>query len=195
MPIASSMDNCQLQQAIEPGRKASETNDKEANLEESHDDDICEEDASQGSFSRSSDGALNWERKYVPTLTSRKESSGQTESLLTEMKETMNTIKTLALDTSSKEILDFLRKESQRQAARDKAFSKIMAALVQQPYPIITFPVIRSMSESRNQFWFSMTNFRCNSSLVSHQGSMPQKFSGSQMDMLFIQQINNPNFP
>ena len=68
------------------------------------------------------------------------------------MKETMNAIKTLALDTSSKEILDFLRKESQRQAARDKAFSKIMAALVQQPYPIITFPVIRSMSESRNQF-------------------------------------------
>ena len=46
-------------------------------------------------------------RKYVPTPVSRKKSRGQTESLLTEMKETMNTLKTLALDTSSKEIFNF----------------------------------------------------------------------------------------
>ena len=105
LSIASSMDNCQLQQAIEPGRKAPETNDKEANLEESHDDDICKEHANQGSFSRSSDGALNAEREYVPTLASRKESSGQTESLLTKMKETMNTLKTLAFDTFSSSVL------------------------------------------------------------------------------------------
>ena len=38
------------------------------------------------------------------------------------MKETMNTLKTLASDTSSKEILDFLKEESQRKAARDDAF-------------------------------------------------------------------------
>ena len=37
----------------------------------------------------------------------------QTESPLTEINETMNTLKTLASDTSSKEILDFLNEESQ----------------------------------------------------------------------------------
>ena len=57
MPILSSMDKCQHQQAIEPGRKAPETNGQEANPEESHDDDVCEEEANQGSSSRSSDGA------------------------------------------------------------------------------------------------------------------------------------------
>ena len=50
------MDNCQPQQAIEPGRKAPEINGKEANLEESHDGDVCEEEASPGSSSRSFDG-------------------------------------------------------------------------------------------------------------------------------------------
>ena len=73
---------------------------------------------SESSSSRFSDGGSNGKRKYVPTLASRKKSRGQTESFLTEMKETMNTLKTLASDTSSKEILDFLKKESQRQAAR-----------------------------------------------------------------------------
>ena len=43
-----------------------------------------------------------------------KKSRGQTESLLTEMKETMNTLKALASDTYSKEILDLLKEESRR---------------------------------------------------------------------------------
>ena len=34
------MGNCQPQQAIEPARKAPETNDEEANPEESLDDDV-----------------------------------------------------------------------------------------------------------------------------------------------------------
>ena len=60
MPLISSMDNCQPQQAIEPGRKAPQTNGKEANPEEIHDDDdVCEEEANQGSSSRSSDGVSN----------------------------------------------------------------------------------------------------------------------------------------
>ena len=46
LPIISSMDNCQPQQVIEPGRKAPETYDEEANLEESHDNDVCGEEAS-----------------------------------------------------------------------------------------------------------------------------------------------------
>ena len=47
----------------------------------------------------------------------------------------MNTHKTLASDTSYKEILDFLKEESQMQAARDDAFLKIIGAYVQQPHP------------------------------------------------------------
>ena len=62
-------------------------------------------------FLKSSDGESNAKTKYVPTPASIKKSRGQTESLLTEMKETMNTLKTLA-DTSSKEILDFLNEGS-----------------------------------------------------------------------------------
>ena len=52
-----------------------------------------------------------------------------------------------------------------------------MAALVQQPHPVITSPVIHPMSKPRNQFRYGMTNFRPNSSIVSHQGSMPQGLS------------------
>ena len=106
------MDICQAQQVIEPGRKAPLTNGEEANPEERHDDEVSEEEASQGSSSRSSDKASNAERKYVPTTASTKKSRGQTESLLTEMKETMNTLKTLASDLSSKEMLDILNEES-----------------------------------------------------------------------------------
>ena len=86
LPVISLMDNCQPQQAIEPGGKAPETNGEEANPDESHDDDICEEETSQGSSPKSSDGASNAKRKYVPTPVSRKKSRGKTESLLTEMK-------------------------------------------------------------------------------------------------------------
>ena len=96
------------------------------------------------------------------------------------MKETMNTLKTLVSDTSSKEILDFLKGESQGQAARDDAFLKIMGRLVQQPHPVVTSPVIPPMSEPRNQFRYGMANFRPNSSMVSHQENMPQDLSGYQ---------------
>ena len=45
-----------------------------------------------------------------------------------------------------------------------------MAALVQQPHPVITSPVIRPMSEPHNQFRYRMTNFGPNSIMMSHQG-------------------------
>ena len=67
----SSMDNCQPQQATELERKAPETNGKEANSEERHDD-VCEVEASQGSSPRSSDGASNGKRKYVSKPMSKK---------------------------------------------------------------------------------------------------------------------------
>ena len=72
LPIISSMDNCQPKKAIEPGRKAHETNGEEAAPEESHDDDVPEEEARPGSSSRSSDGASIKKMKYVPTPASRK---------------------------------------------------------------------------------------------------------------------------
>ena len=72
LPIISSMDNCQLQEAIESGRKAPETNGEEANPEDGHDDDIFEEEASPGSSSWSYDMTSNGKRKYVPTPASRK---------------------------------------------------------------------------------------------------------------------------
>ena len=62
-----------------------------------------------------------------------------------------------------------------------------MAALVQQAHPVTTLPVICPMPEPHNQF------LRPNSSMVSHQGSMPQDLSGCQQEMSFMQQINNPN--
>ena len=81
-----------------------------------------------------------------------------------------------------------------KKVARDDAFLKIMAALVQQPHPVITSPAIHPMSEPGKQIRYSMTNVRPNSSMVSHQGSIPQDSGGSQQEMSFIQQINNLNF-
>ena len=106
----------------------------------------------------------------------------------------MNTVKTLASDTSCNEILDFLREESQRQAARHDAFLKIMGALVQQPHPVVT-SVISPLSEPRNQIRYGMTNFKPNSSVMSHQGNMSQDLGRSQQEMSFTQQMSNPNFP
>ena len=99
------------------------------------------------------------------------------------------------MDTSANEILDFLKEESRRQAARDDEFLKIIGASVGQSYPTVTSPVISPISKPRNRFRYGMTNFRPNSSMVSHQGNMPQDLSGSQKDMMFMHQMNNPNFP
>ena len=195
LPIINSMDYCQPQQANEPGRKVPETNDEETNPEESHDDVVCKEESSPASSSRSFDWPSNGKRKYVPMPASRKKSRGQTESLLTEMKETMNTLKTLTSDTSFKEVLDFLKEESQSQAAKDIAFLKIMGALVQQPHLAVTSPVIAPMLGPRNQFRYGITNFRSHSSMVSQQRNMPEDLSGSQQETSFMQQMNNPNFP
>ena len=49
-----------------------------------------------------------------------------------------------------------------------------MAALVQQPHPVVTLPVIPRMSEPCNQFQYDMTSLRLSSSMVSYQGNTPQ---------------------
>ena len=56
--------------------------------------------------------ASNTKRKYVPTPASKKHLEDKLRVSLAEMKETINTLKTLASDTSSKEILDFLKQEN-----------------------------------------------------------------------------------
>ena len=114
------MDICQPQQAIKPGKKVPETNGEEANPEDIHVDNVWKEEEGQGSSSRSSDRASNGKRKYVSTSASRKKKSG----------EKTDTFKILAPGISLKGILDFLEEESQRQAARDDAFSKNVSALV-----------------------------------------------------------------
>ena len=67
-----------------------------------------------------------------------------------------------------------------------------MGPLVQQRHFVVTSPVIPPMSELRNLFQHGMTNFRPNSNMV-YQGKMPQDLSGSQQEVSFMQQMNNPN--
>ena len=54
-----------------------------------------------------------------------------------------------------------------------------MGALFQQPLPVVMSPVIPPMFELCNQSRYGMTNFRPNSSIVSHERNMPQDLSGS----------------
>ena len=63
-------------------------------------------------------------------------------------------------------------KKAKGKPLRMMHFLKIVAALVQQPLPLITSPVIRRMPEHLNQFRYGMTNLRPNSSMVSHQRSV-----------------------
>ena len=135
------MDSSQPQQAIEPGRIAPEINGEEANPEESHNMMFAKKRQVQALLQGPLMGHQMEKGNMYQHWRVEKDLEDKL-SLLTEMKETMNTLKALASDTSSKEILDFLKEESQRQAARDDAFLKIMGALVQQPHPVVTSTVI-----------------------------------------------------
>ena len=191
LPVISSMDNSQTQQAIEPGSSSPEINkaDKESNIDEVNGNEASPDSASSSSSTSSTKAKTGKRKSFVPTPTNGKKSKGQTESLLCEIKETVTTLKTLASDTSSKNILDFLKEESQMQAARDDAFLKIMGALVQQPSHVAP-PVSPPMPSTYNQFRYGMSNYRLNSSMTSNQPN----FSGAQEDISFTQQLNNPNF-
>ena len=139
-----------------------------------------------------------------------KKPRAQTDALLNEMKETMNSLKTLASDTSSREILNFLKEDSQRQAARDDAFLQLMGALVTQSNPTVVSPMTYPMQDTRSQlptqsnpavvspmtypiqdtrsqYRYGMTNSRPNA----------QEFNGSQNqnNFSFLQQLNNQNLP
>ena len=58
---------------------------------------------------------------------------------------------------------------------------KIIDAVVQQSYTVVTSPVIPPMSEPRSQFPYGMKNFRPNSSMVPHQGNLSEYLNIAQM--------------
>ena len=67
------------------------------------------------------------------------------------MKETMNSLKTLASNTSSREIVNFLKEDSQRQAARDDEFLQLIGALVNQSNSNVVSPLTYPMQGTRSQ--------------------------------------------
>ena len=187
MPVISSMDNCQPQQAIEFGTESLGANDEESDF-----NDFDEQTSSSGSSNSSIQASTSKRKSFVLTPKSAKKSKVSAESVLSEIKDTMNTIKELAADTSSKDMLDFLKEESQRQAARDDAFLKILGTLVQQPQ---SSQLTQSIPEVHSQFQANMPNLRPMSGMTNHISNVSQNFNGSQQDMSFLQQLSSPNFP
>ena len=176
------MDNCQPEQTIEPGdftplNDTGGEQDKEENDGNSSPTSSC---SSQSSGQK--------RKSFIPTATNNKKTKVQTESLLTEIKETVTTLKSLASDNTSKEILEFLKEESQRQASRDDAFLKIMGALVQQPQ--YNAPVTPPVPGSYN-YSYGMTNMRPTSSSVN---MTPQDLDHRQ-DVSFTQQLRDCHYP
>ena len=162
------------------------------------------------SLKASNQKASNGKRKYVPTPSSGKKPRAQTDALLNEMKETMSSLKTLASDTSSRAILNFLKEYSQRQVGRDDAFLQLIGALVTQPNPNVVSPMTYPMQDTRSQlptqsnpavvspmtypiqdtrsqYRYGMTNSRPNT----------QEINGSQNqnNFSFLQQLNDQDLP
>ena len=215
LPIISSMNNCQPEQALEPTGSitpdAPEPSDPTEDLiNHEFENHASPSSTSSTSSKASNQKASNRKRKYVPTPSSAKKPRAQTDALLNEMKETMNSLKTLASDTSSREILDFLKEDNQRQAARNDAFLQLMGALVtqsnpnivssmiypmqdarsqlpSQSNPAVVSPITYPIQDTRSQYQYGMTNSRSN----------PQEFNGSQNqnNFSFLQQLNNQDLP
>ena len=116
LPVISSMDNCQPDQAVEPGSYSTpppSNQDQYENDDSATPDDDDRDTPESGRKStrmpRESDRNDPETRKrksYVPTPSTKKKSL-KTETILGEIKETMSSLKTLASDTSSKDIFDF----------------------------------------------------------------------------------------
>ena len=126
LPVVSSMDNCQPTQSIEPGmedpkdqeiRSASEADENDSTSESNKDESVTAKKP-------------NKRKSYVPAITKKK--AGKTEAVLEEIKEAVSSIKSLASDNSSRDILQFLKEESARQSEMDTAFLQLMSNLIQQ---------------------------------------------------------------
>lgn len=144
LPIICSMDNCQPEQAIEPGSTRNPSpsisnatggvNDNDDN--DNGENDTCatplSECSPESEETTVSGSEITRKRKsYVPTPSTKKKPL-HTEAVLGEIKEAVGSLKTLACDTSSKDILDFLKEESRRQSERDAAFLQLLSSLVPQ---------------------------------------------------------------
>lgn len=168
LPVVSSMDNCQPEQAIEPG--SMETHTPPSRDEEITDDEDYNEDtptSGQRSTAESDEAGRPSSKKrrrnsYIPTPSTTKVLKPET--ILGEIKETVSSLKSLASDTSSKDILDFLKEESKRQAERDTAFLQLLSNLIPQPN---LQPPNQSQSmpphSSNQQFGFLQTRNRTDS--------------------------------
>ena len=88
LPVISSMENCQPQQAIEPGSNSPEINEanKESNIDEVNGNEASPDSASSSSSTSSTKAKTGKRKSFVPTPANGKKSKGQTESLLCELK-------------------------------------------------------------------------------------------------------------
>lgn len=161
LPVISSMDHCQPEQAIEPGIAD--------NDEEYEETSISPADLTPNSQKRKS---------YVPEITPKRKTM-KTETILGEIKEAMGSMKQLASDSSSKEILDFLKEESKRQSERDATFFQLMTTLLQPQQnqtpisPIVNYQPNYSMARPAN-LSFNSSNRSPNCEL--HQAHSSQSF-------------------
>lgn len=192
LPLISSMDNCQPQQSIEPGHSQIDSStENDAEIDEKSD---SGETSSTPDLSESSGGSsLKKRRSYVPTPTVRKKSM-KTENILGEIKETVESLKTLSSENSSKEILEFLKEESKRQSDRDNAFFQLMTNFLQpqppaqpmyQPYPHVN----NNQPPAEYGYRYGMTNMRPASATLSyaqHDNTQQESYTSQMMD---------PNYP
>ena len=109
-PVIAAMPSCQPEQAIEPGQNNTLMDENDSRL-------AVETTPTSSSSSSSTDSKKH---KYVPTpCSSRKSKKGSIESVINELSTSIKELKQLVANDASKDILSFLKEESERQASRD----------------------------------------------------------------------------
>ena len=173
LPLISSMENCQPQQSIEPGQSqmdSSAENDTEVDDEKSDEEENPVTPDSSDSLASTPSGGLSLKprkrKSYVPTPTVRKKSL-KTETVLGEIKETVQSSKTLSSENSLKDILEFLKEESRRLSERDNAFFQLMTNFLQPNPPTHSMYQPPQCPHTNNNpppadygFRYGMTNMR-----------------------------------
>ena len=117
----------------------------------------------------------------------------KTETILGEIKETVEALKTLSSDNTSKDILEFLKEESQRQSERYNAFFQMMSNFLK-PNPPSPRPMYEPYPHANNNqpsaecgYHYGMTNTRPAGASLSHpQGTQQESYTSQLMD---------PNYP
>ena len=200
LPLISSMENCQPQQSIEPGQSQMDSpveNDAEVDDEKSDEEENpVTPDSSDSLASTPSGGSSSKSKKrksHVPIPTVRKKSL-KTETILGEIKEIVQSLKTLSSENLPKDILEFLKEESRRQSERDNAFFQLMTNYLQPNPPTQSmyqppqqYPHINNNPPPADYgFRYGMTNMRPASAAYSKQDTTQQSYTS---------QIMGPNYP